>query len=101
MWWSACGSGLPSPPCLSPHDVAEAVYLADRVPVMSARPSRILAEVVVDLPRPRSHHHTRKLPRFADLEAEVLERVEEAGRAATDIASPAGQEPAAERNVSQ
>jgi NitT/TauT family transport system ATP-binding protein len=80
------------------HDVAEAVYLADRVLVMSARPSRILAEIVVDLPRPRPHHHTRRLPRFAELEAEVLERVEEAGTA-TGIASPARQEPA-ERNVS-
>ena len=64
------------------HDVAEAVYLANRVLVMSARPSRILAEIAVDLPRPRSHHHTRQLARFAELEAQVLERVEEAGRAA-------------------
>jgi NitT/TauT family transport system ATP-binding protein len=62
------------------HDVAEAVYLADRVLVLSGRPSRVLAEIPVDLPRPRSHSHTRMLPEFAELEARVLERVEAAGR---------------------
>ncbi len=68
------------------HDVGEAVYLSDRVLVLSARPSRILAEIPVDLPRPRSQRHTRQLPRFVELEAEVLERVEEAGRAAVGAA---------------
>jgi NitT/TauT family transport system ATP-binding protein len=82
------------------HDVGEAVYLADRVLVMSARPSRILAEIPVDLPRPRSQHHTRQLARFAELEAQVLERVEAAGRGATGIANPGHPGPAAERNAS-
>ena len=70
------------------HDVAEAVYLSDRVLVMSARPSRILAEIKVDLPRPRSQRHTRQLARFAELEAQVLDRVEEAGQAAMGAARP-------------
>ncbi|HET9075909.1 MAG TPA: ABC transporter ATP-binding protein [Acidimicrobiales bacterium] len=67
------------------HDVGEAVYLSDRVLVLSARPSRVLAEITVDLPRPRTQTQTRRLARFVELEAQVLERVEEAGRVAVGL----------------
>jgi NitT/TauT family transport system ATP-binding protein len=36
------------------HDIEEAVYLGDRIVVLTARPGRIKEEVKIDLPRPRS-----------------------------------------------
>jgi NitT/TauT family transport system ATP-binding protein len=36
------------------HDIDEAVYLADRVVVLTARPARVREEITISLPRPRS-----------------------------------------------
>src|SRR2546425_12616240 len=36
------------------HHIDEAVYLADRVVVLTARPGRVLDGVTIDMPRPRS-----------------------------------------------
>jgi NitT/TauT family transport system ATP-binding protein len=62
------------------HDIGEAVYLSDRVMALSGRPSTILAEVRIDLPRPRSQSETRALPRFHELSSQLLALVEHAGQ---------------------
>ncbi len=36
------------------HSIPEAVYLSDRVVVFGPRPARVLDELVIDLPRPRT-----------------------------------------------
>jgi NitT/TauT family transport system ATP-binding protein len=48
------------------HDIAEAVLLADRVLVLSERPGRLVADLAIDLPRPRQIAHLAT-PRFAEL----------------------------------
>lgn len=58
------------------HDVGEAVYMADRVIVLSPRPARIVGEVPVDLARPRDHVKSRREARFGELYAEVMSLVE-------------------------
>ena len=40
------------------HDVEEAVYLSDRIYVMTSRPGKIKDEIVVDIPRPRKRDFT-------------------------------------------
>jgi len=52
------------------HSIQEAVFLSDRVVVMSGRPGRIIADVAIDLPRPRDLH-TLSEPRFAQLTGEL------------------------------
>ncbi len=46
------------------HDIDEAVYLSDRVIVLSAAPSIVLDRLIVNLPRPRDQIVTRAMPEF-------------------------------------
>jgi ABC-type nitrate/sulfonate/bicarbonate transport system ATPase subunit len=56
------------------HDIEEAIFIANRVVVMSARPGRIKADLTVDLPYPR--HYTLKTdPDFSALKARLTEEI--------------------------
>ncbi|MDB5562848.1 MAG: transporter ATP-binding protein, partial [Hyphomicrobiales bacterium] len=52
------------------HDVREAVFLSDRIYVLSARPASIVREVHVTLPRPRAVVGT---PEAGAIEAAILD----------------------------
>jgi NitT/TauT family transport system ATP-binding protein len=56
------------------HDVEEAVYVSDRVVVMTNRPGRVKAEIMVDLPRPRTYDMLSS-PEFAELHGQVIENI--------------------------
>lgn len=54
------------------HSVAEAVFLSDRVIVMTPRPGQIDREIDIDLPRPRTLA-MRETQRFADYNRQILD----------------------------
>lgn len=58
------------------HDIGEAIYISDRVIVMSARPGRVKLDVAVDEPKPRSLDFMTTTT-FTDLEHEILTSVQE------------------------
>jgi ABC-type nitrate/sulfonate/bicarbonate transport system ATPase subunit len=61
------------------HNLEEAVFLGDRVIVLSAKPARILADIPVSLPRPRDPLS----PEFTELRARCVHLLQDAhGRAA-------------------
>jgi NitT/TauT family transport system ATP-binding protein len=67
------------------HSLEEAIYLSDRILIFSARPGRLVAEVRVDLPKPRYDFDARSDPRFTEIRREVTrllaERTDYYGRA--------------------
>ena len=54
------------------HDIDEAVYLGDRVLVLSGRPTQVVRTFTVDLPSPRDQITTKRRPQFVDTRSEVL-----------------------------
>jgi NitT/TauT family transport system ATP-binding protein/sulfonate transport system ATP-binding protein len=56
------------------HDIEEAIFMASRVLVMSARPGRIKSDVAVDLPHPR-HYTIKTSPEFSALKARLTEEI--------------------------
>lgn len=63
------------------HDVDEALFLADRVLVLSAAPARILLDFRVNLPRPRPED-VYTLPAFAEAKRECLHLIRQESRRA-------------------
>lgn len=64
------------------HDIDESIYLAERVLVLSARPTVLLEDVAVDLGAERDQLVTRGRPEFAKLRTHVYELVQAAKRGA-------------------
>jgi NitT/TauT family transport system ATP-binding protein len=67
------------------HSVDEAIILSDRIVVMSARPGRIVADMRIPLPLPRSHQ-MEATPEFAAIREQVWGAL-----GGSAVASPAGQ----------
>jgi NitT/TauT family transport system ATP-binding protein len=64
------------------HDIDEAVYLSDRIVVLSRQPARVVQSLVVNLPTHRDQIATKELPEFVALRARLY-------RAITDAHVPA------------
>jgi ABC-type nitrate/sulfonate/bicarbonate transport system ATPase subunit len=56
------------------HDIEEAIFMANRVVVMTARPGRIKADVAVTLAHPR-HYTVKTSPEFSALKARLTEEI--------------------------
>ena len=71
------------------HDIDEAIFMANRVAVMTARPGRIKSDIAVDLPHPR-HYTMKTTPEFSTYKARLTEEIRvEVQRAAGLADTPA------------
>jgi len=57
------------------HDIEEAIYLSDRIWVLSRRPSQIIQELRSDFPRPRNQVTTRADARFMELRNDIYRQI--------------------------
>ena len=56
------------------HDIDEAIFMANRVLVMTARPGRVKCDLAIDLPHPR-HYTMKTTPEFAAYKARLTEEI--------------------------
>lgn len=56
------------------HDIEEAIFMGNRVAVMSARPGRVKSITAIDLPHPR-HYTIKTSPEFSALKARLVEEI--------------------------
>lgn len=64
------------------HDVDEAVYMADRIIVLSRRPTTVMADISVALPRPRDQLETREDRTYLELRHQVISMIRSMRQAA-------------------
>ena len=74
--WKATGKTI----VFITHGIDEAVYLADRVLVLTPSPGTIAASIEVELPRPRTQTATRSSARFLEVRNEVHEVIAQGRR---------------------
>jgi NitT/TauT family transport system ATP-binding protein len=60
------------------HDIDEAVYLGQRVLVLSAAPTTVMEDMAITLPGSRDQLNTRSSPEFATLRAHLYEQIQRA-----------------------
>jgi NitT/TauT family transport system ATP-binding protein len=65
------------------HDIDEAIFMANRVAVFSARPGRIKSDIAVNLPHPR-HYTIKTSPEFMELKARLTEEIRAETMASAD-----------------
>jgi NitT/TauT family transport system ATP-binding protein len=70
------------------HDVEEAIYMGDRIVVLSGRPARVVREIEVPLPRPRDQIETREHATFLAIRHDVLSLIRSERRAVGRGAAP-------------
>jgi NitT/TauT family transport system ATP-binding protein len=63
------------------HDIDEAVYLGQRVVVLSAAPTVVAEDLAIDLPAERDQLTTRADPRFLELRGRIYSHIQRAKRA--------------------
>jgi NitT/TauT family transport system ATP-binding protein len=61
------------------HAIEEAVFLSDRVVALSGRPGRIVADLAIDLPRPRKWEAVTRDARFAAYRDQLTQRIHASG----------------------
>ena len=71
------------------HDIEEAIFMASRVVVMSARPGRLKADVPVPIAHPR-HYTVKTTPSFSSLKARLTEEIRAEALKVEGAALPGG-----------
>src|SRR5262245_25936061 len=79
--WQARGTTM----LLVTHDIDEAIYMSDRIVIMTTRPGRVERNIDIGLPRPRE----RNSPEFLRLRSQILEHLHLTGQA---LGAPASAE---------